>query len=78
MADDAVLYKMVGPVLVKQTKSEVASTVTERLKFVNSEMYVHPFKRSTARSAPIGFEERPFVRNPPFSQFWACFHCNWV
>lgn len=33
------LYKMVGPVLVKQTKGEVASTVAERLKFVNSDMY---------------------------------------
>lgn len=37
------MYKMIGPVLVKQTKAEVATTVTERLKFVNSEMFVHPF-----------------------------------
>lgn len=40
MAEDAVMYKLVGPVLVKQTKAEVASTVEERLKFVNGEMYV--------------------------------------
>jgi prefoldin beta subunit len=38
LAEDAVLYKMIGPVLVKQTKAEVATTVAERLKFVNSEI----------------------------------------
>jgi hypothetical protein len=40
LAEDAVMYKLVGPALIKQTKAEVASTVSERLKWVNSEMCV--------------------------------------
>lgn len=37
--DDAVVYKMMGPVLVKQEASEAKQTVSKRLEYINKEMY---------------------------------------
>lgn len=69
MADDAVLYKMVGPVLIKQTKAEVNGTVTERLKFVNAEMYVYHSAVPTPQMRSIQAHGKQFSRIRPFVRF---------
>ena len=38
---NAVLYKMIGPVLAKETLNEAKSNINKRLDFINSEMYSH-------------------------------------
>ena len=38
--DSAIIYKMVGPVLVKQDPAEAKQTVTKRLDYITKEMYV--------------------------------------
>ncbi|TKA65791.1 hypothetical protein B0A49_07098 [Cryomyces minteri] len=40
LSDDASVYKLVGPVLLKQDTSEARSTVDGRLEFIEKEMYV--------------------------------------
>lgn len=40
LQDDETIYKLVGPVLLKQEKFEAESTVKGRLEFIGSEMYV--------------------------------------
>lgn len=37
-SSDAVVYKMVGPVLIRQSKAEALSTVNKRLEYVKSEL----------------------------------------
>jgi chaperonin cofactor prefoldin len=39
LADDANIYKLVGPVLLKQDTSEAKSTVDGRLEYIGGEMY---------------------------------------
>ncbi|KAF1824862.1 Prefoldin beta-like protein [Dissoconium aciculare CBS 342.82] len=38
LADDATIYKLVGPVLLKQETSEAKSTVVGRLDFIGKEI----------------------------------------
>ena len=38
LGDDTVVYKMMGPVLVKQELSEAKQTVSKRLDYINKEM----------------------------------------
>jgi prefoldin beta subunit len=38
--DDANIYKQIGPVLLKQDKTEALMAVTGRLEFIEKEMYV--------------------------------------
>ena len=38
LEEDAVVYKLVGPVLVKQDLSEAKETVDKRLKYIKSEL----------------------------------------
>lgn len=38
--EDANIYKLVGPVLLKQDKSEAVMAVNSRLEFIEKEMYV--------------------------------------
>jgi len=38
LADDAVIYKLVGPVLLRQDTSEAKSTVDGRLDYIEKEM----------------------------------------
>lgn len=40
MEDDANIYKLVGPVLLKQDKAEAAMNVDKRLEYIQSEMCV--------------------------------------
>ena len=40
MEDDANVFKLIGPVLVKQEKNESQSNVNKRVEFINSELYV--------------------------------------
>jgi prefoldin beta subunit len=40
LADDANIYKLVGPVLLKQDTTEAKSTVDGRLEYIGGEMYV--------------------------------------
>jgi len=40
LADDANIYKLVGPVLLKQDTAEAKSTVDGRLEYIGQEMYV--------------------------------------
>lgn len=40
MAEDGVVYKLVGPVLLKQDKTEAVMAVDGRLEFIDKEMYV--------------------------------------
>jgi len=37
--DDANIYKQIGPVLLKQDKSEAVMAVNGRLEFINKEMW---------------------------------------
>ena len=39
LADDANIYKLVGPVLLKQDSTEAKSTVDGRLEYIGGEMY---------------------------------------
>ncbi len=48
LEDDANIYKMVGPVLLKQDKTEAVMAVNGRLEFIENEMY--GFGSSTARA----------------------------
>lgn len=38
--DDANIYKLIGPVLLKQDRGEAVRTVEGRLEFIEKEMYV--------------------------------------
>ncbi|ORX84180.1 Prefoldin beta-like protein [Anaeromyces robustus] len=38
LKDDAVIYKMIGPVLVKQDKAEATQNVDKRLEYINGEI----------------------------------------
>ena len=38
LKDDATIYKLVGPVLLKQETTEAKSTVEGRLEFIEKEM----------------------------------------
>lgn len=40
LADDATIYKLVGPVLLKQDTTEAKSTVDGRLSYIEQEMWV--------------------------------------
>ncbi len=57
LKDDESIYKMVGPVLLKQDKSEAESTVNGRLEFITTEMYVFffaaPFKGLKLTPRPV-------------------------
>lgn len=39
LAEDANIYKLVGPVLLKQEKSEAILAVNGRLEYIEKEMY---------------------------------------
>ncbi|KAJ3200713.1 hypothetical protein HDU82_008674 [Entophlyctis luteolus] len=36
--DDATVYKLIGPVLVKQERNEAASNVSKRIEYISAEM----------------------------------------
>ncbi|KAG4096238.1 Prefoldin [Neocallimastix lanati (nom. inval.)] len=38
LKEDAVIYKMIGPVLVKQDKAEATQNVDKRLEYINGEI----------------------------------------
>ena len=40
LGDDSAVYKLVGPVLIKQDLEEARSNVEKRLQFIGDEMYV--------------------------------------
>lgn len=42
LSDDSTIYKLIGPVLLKQEKTEAESAVDGRLEFIEKEMYVDP------------------------------------
>lgn len=46
--DESSIYKLVGPVLLKQDKTEATMAVNGRLEFIEKEMWV---SRSTTRRA---------------------------
>lgn len=39
LGDDAKVYKLIGPVLLKQDVVESKSNVNKRLEFINNELY---------------------------------------
>jgi len=41
LKDDETIYKLIGPVLLKQDQTEAESTVNGRLEFIGNEMYVY-------------------------------------
>ena len=43
LSDEANIYKLVGPVLLKQDKMEANMAVDGRLEFIGDEMYVFSF-----------------------------------
>lgn len=43
LGDDAKVYKLIGPVLLKQDVVESKSNVNKRLEFINNELYVSVF-----------------------------------
>lgn len=48
--DDAGIYKLVGPVLLKQDSTEAKSTVDGRLEYIGGEMYDRPHEDCPAES----------------------------
>jgi len=38
LKEDSVIYKMIGPVLVKQDKADATQNVDKRLEYINGEM----------------------------------------
>ncbi|KFY31115.1 hypothetical protein V494_08006 [Pseudogymnoascus sp. VKM F-4513 (FW-928)] len=52
LAEEANIYKLVGPVLLKQEKTEATMAVDGRLEFIDNEMYVSP---------PAGFHSPPLT-----------------
>ena len=38
LSEDAEVYKLIGPVLIRQEKPEAVSNVNKRIDFINSEM----------------------------------------
>jgi chaperonin cofactor prefoldin len=57
--DDSVVFKLVGPVLVKQEVDDAKLNVTNRLKFINAELYVDPIRHCTAmRCDAMGWRNR--------------------
>ena len=40
LEDDANIFKMIGPVLVKQDLPEAKNTVNKRIEYINGEMWV--------------------------------------
>ena len=38
MSDDSDVFKLIGPVLLKQDKGEAVMTVNRRLEFIDNEM----------------------------------------
>ena len=55
--DDASIYKLVGPVLLKQDRNEAIGVVSGRLDYINKEMYkalqFSPLSRVTIDSLRI-------------------------
>ncbi|KAI5199230.1 hypothetical protein E4T39_06355 [Aureobasidium subglaciale] len=47
--DDANIYKLVGPILLKQDVSEAKSTVDGRLEFIQNEMPQQPHRKANLR-----------------------------
>ena len=43
LEDSDVVYKLVGPVLVKEDQELAKQTIDKRLEFINKEMYVYIF-----------------------------------
>ena len=41
LEEDATVYKLIGPVLVKQDLSEAKQTVEKRLDYISKEMYAY-------------------------------------
>ena len=50
LSDDTKVYRMIGPVLLKQDNSEAKSTVDSRLKYIEGEMSVHPMPLAVSTS----------------------------
>lgn len=53
LKDDETIYKLIGPVLLKQEKAEAESTVTGRLEFIGKEMWVSPTANTRGRPGVI-------------------------
>ena len=49
LTEDNTVYKLVGPVLVKQDQAEAKQNVDTRLEFIKSEMCVRPFTQGPLR-----------------------------
>lgn len=67
MAEDGVVYKLVGPVLLKQDKTEAVMAVDGRLEFIENETYTLQFHRrhSTAyRRTESGLRNKFRIFNP--------------
>jgi hypothetical protein len=45
--NDSNIYKLVGPILVKQEKQEAMTQVKNRIEFINGEMYVKLMRESS-------------------------------
>lgn len=67
LADDANIYKLVGPVLLKQDTTEAKSTVDGRLEYIGGEMYGASLRRgaSTATDYFIASVSRTASRKSP-------------
>lgn len=52
--EDSKIYKIVGPVLLKQDKNEAVMAVNGRLEFIEKEMFVLPYYLLPARIADHG------------------------
>lgn len=55
LGDDETIYKLMGPVLLKQDKVEAESTVKGRLDFITGEMYVI---HAASSCLPTGLTEK--------------------
>ncbi|KAL8659310.1 MAG: hypothetical protein Q9226_000483, partial [Calogaya cf. arnoldii] len=68
LSDDSTIYKLIGPVLLKQDKTEAESAVDGRLEFIEKEMYVKTSEQWVGKATDVkglvyrDHLERPLIR----------------
>ncbi|KAL8214081.1 hypothetical protein R6Q57_003530 [Mikania cordata] len=67
--DDANVYKLIGPVLVKQDLAEANANVRKRIEYISAEL-----KRLDSTLQDL--EGKQNIKKEAVSNFFLCSHCN--
>ncbi|KAL8260214.1 hypothetical protein R6Q59_028167 [Mikania micrantha] len=67
--DDANVYKLIGPVLVKQDLAEANANVRKRIEYISAEL-----KRLDSTLQDL--EGKQSIKKEAVSNFFLCSHCN--